>query len=90
MTMSYLGKLLALPTEALTLGDALGDALNDTSWHVAAGTITCRCQKCVAAAEARTGPSIGSEWPLPPLKTDEAQPGRGRGRCTVVDPGRSR
>ena len=32
------------------------------------GTITCRCQKCIAAAEARTGPSIGSEWPLPPLE----------------------
>lgn len=37
------------------------------------GTITCRCQKCIAAAEARTGPSISNEWPLPPLKhTDEA------------------
>lgn len=41
-----------------------------------AGTITCRCQKCIAAAEARTGPSISNEWPLPPLKhTDEDSAG---------------
>mgnify|MGYP002804065722 FL=1 len=40
-----------------------------------AGTITCRCQKCIAAAEARTGPSISSEWPLPPLKHEEDSAG---------------
>ncbi|CAK9013806.1 Alpha/beta hydrolase domain-containing protein 17C [Durusdinium trenchii] len=40
-----------------------------------AGTITCRCQKCILAAEARTGPTISSEWPLPPVKSAEDSAG---------------
>ena len=32
------------------------------------GTITCRCRKCVEAAQAQAGPVIGREWPLPPLE----------------------